>query len=357
MRELLVNEREGKPTLKSIAEAAGVHPSTVSRALMGKPGTRIPAATIARINRAARELNYEPNPWAQSLRTQRAMMVGLAIPRLTDVVLAQMFEAAQWRARDYGYQTITVSAEAEGSHGAAVKGLIDRRVDGVILATATLRDAFLPEIERLGVPFVLLNRSSRDYPSVCGDDRLGGYLATRHLIATGHTRIGHISGPMNSSTGKFRAQGYKQALQEAGIPFDPSLVAKGDFDVDSAQVAAEALLSLPDRPTAVFAVNDVSALATMAVARKHGLRIPDDVAIIGYNDSDVSSLLPIPLSSVRVPLLDMGRLAVDLLMRRINGEEIGSVLMTPELVLRESSGGDDTSGDPRESSGVTSAAG
>lgn len=338
MRDLLVNENEGKPTLKSIAEAAGVHPSTVSRALMGKPGTRIPAATIERINRAARELNYEPNPWAQSLRTQRAMMIGLAIPRLTDVVLAQMFEAAQWRARDFGYQTITVGAEAEGPHGTAVKGLIDRRVDGLILATAMLRDSFLPEIERLGVPFILLNRSSRDYPAVCGDDKLGGYLATRHLVEAGHTRIGHIAGPGDSSTGKYRAQGYQRALREAGISFDPALVRQGKFDATSALAAAEQLMSLPTPPTAIFAVNDISALAAMAVARRHGLRIPDDLAVIGYNDSEVSSLLPIPLSSVRVPLLDMGRLSVELLMRRINGEKVESVLMTPELVPRESSG-------------------
>lgn len=327
-----------KATLKSIAEAAGVHPSTVSRALMGMPGSRIPEATAERIRRAAKELDYEPNPWAKSLRTQRAMMVGLAIPRLTDVVLGQMFEAAQWRARDYGYQTMTVSAEKEGTEGISIKSLMDRRTDGLILATATLRDPFLRVIETSDVPFVLLNRSSGKYPAVCGDDALGGYIATKHLLGRGHTRIGHISGPASVSTGKLRAQGYRKALREAGLAPDTDLVVPGEFDAASATKAAERLLGLRERPTAIFAVNDISALAAMAVARRHGLRVPDDLAVIGYNDSEMSSLLPIPLTTVRVPLPEMGRLAVELLMKRMNGEDVGSILMKPEVVARESSG-------------------
>ena len=327
-----------KATLKSIAEAAGVHPSTVSRALMSMPGSRIPAATVERIRRAAAELNYAPDPWAKSLRTRRGMMVGLAIPRLTDVVLGQMFEAAQWRARDFGYQTMTVSSEREGTESISIKSLMDRRTDGLILATATLRDPFLKVIEGSGLPFVLLNRSSGSYPAVCGDDLLGGYLATKHLLDLGHTRIGHISGPTTVSTGKLRAQGYRNALHEAGVQPANELVAAGEFDADSGTAAAEKLLSLADRPTAIFAINDISALAAMAVARRRGLRVPEDVAIVGYNDSEMSALLPIPMTSVRVPLMDMGRLAVELLMKRLAGEEVASVLMAPEVVARESSG-------------------
>lgn len=327
-----------KATLKSIAEAAGVHPSTVSRALMSMPGSRIPAATVERIRRAAAELNYAPDPWAKSLRTRRGMMVGLAIPRLTDVVLGQMFEAAQWRARDFGYQTMTVSAENEGTESISIKSLMDRRTDGLILATATLRDPFLKVIDSSGLPFVLLNRSSGAYPAVCGDDLLGGYLATKHLLDLGHVRIGHISGPTSVSTGKLRAQGYRKALREAGIEPTSDLVAPGEFDADSGIAAAETLLGLPVRPTAIFAINDISALAAMAVARRHGLRVPEDVAIVGYNDSEMSPLLPIPLTSVRVPLLEMGKLAVELLMKRLAGEEVGSVLLEPQVVARESSG-------------------
>lgn len=325
-----------KATLKSIAAVAGVHPSTVSRALMGSPDSRIAEATVERIRNAAKELDYEPNPWAKSLRTQRAMMVGLVIPRLTDVVLGQMFEAAQWCARDYGYQTMTVSAQKEGTEGTAIKSLMDRRTDGLIVATATLHDPFLKVIEASGLPFILLNRSSGKYPAVCGDDALGGYLATKHLLDQGHTRIGHISGPTSVSTGKLRAQGYRRALREAGQEPDDELVVPGEFDAATATSAAETLLGLPKPPTAIFAINDISALATMAVARRRGLRIPDDLAITGYNDSEMSSLLPIPLTTVRVPLPEMGRLAVELLMKRLSGEEVASVLMKPEVIARES---------------------
>ncbi|WP_309105512.1 LacI family DNA-binding transcriptional regulator [Arthrobacter sp.] len=326
-----------KTTIKHIAEAAGVHPSTVSRALNGLQESRIPQETVDRIHKAAAELQYEPNPWAQSLRTKRAMMIGLAIPRFTDYVLAQMFESAQIRATEFGYDTLTAGAEVGGKGNAAIKGLMDRRTDGLILATAKIHDEYLAEIERSGVPFVLLNRRSGAYPAVTGDDELGGYLATRHLIEQGHHRIGHISGPLTVSTADSRARGYRRAIEEADLPIGPELMQEGRFDARSAGDAAEALLSLPERPTAIFAVNDISALAAMATARQRGLAVPEDVAVVGYNDSEVSSLLPIPLTSVRVPLLDMGSAAVDLLLALMNGKPVESIVKVPELIPRESS--------------------
>lgn len=326
-----------KATLKSIAESAGVHPSTVSRALAGAPNSRIPRATIERINQAALELGYEPNPWAKSLRTQRSMMIGLVIPRLSDVVLARMFEAAQLRALERGYQTITASAQTDGSYEASIKGLVDGRTDGLVLATAALEDPVLTHIERLGVPFVLLNRTSGNHPSVSGDDELGGYLATRHLIEQGRRRIAHLGGDPALSTGKHRAAGYRRALAEAHIPFDEQLLEFGNLDIESSRAGAEAMLALENGPDAVFAFTDLAALTTMSVARDRGLRIPEDLAIVGYNDSDICSLLPIPLTSVRLPLLEMGARAVDLLMQQISDQVTESVLLPPELMIRQSS--------------------
>lgn len=338
-REVPVSRgRRQQPTLKSIAAAAGVHPSTASRALNGIPDARIPEETLARIRKVAAELGYEPNPWARSLRTQRTMMIGLLIPRLTDVVLAKMFEAAEEHARDRGYQTITVSTfDRASSQQELINRLIDRRVDGLVLATATLGDPTLDRLEQDSLPFVLLNRASGDHPGVCGDDELGGYLATRHLLERGHRVIGHIGGPQSTSTAASRLRGYKRALQEYGIRYTPSLVRYGQFDPASAQKGAEQLLSRSQRPTAIFAINDLSALGVMAAARRLGLRVPDDVAVVGYNDSEMAALLPIPLSSVQVPLQQMGRLAVDMLIDRINGVEVEPVRLTPRLIVRESS--------------------
>lgn len=327
-----------QPTLKSIAAAAGVHPSTASRALNGRSDARIPEDTLARIRKVAADLGYEPNPWARSLRTQRTMMLGLVIPRLTDVVLAKMFEAAEEHARDEGYQTITVSTfDRKGGQQELINRLIERRVDGLVLATSTLGDPSLARLEQEGFPFVLLNRASRSYPAVRGDDELGAYLATRHLLETGHQRIGHIGGPQSTSTAKFRLQGYKRALSESGIRYSPDLVRYGQFDAMSAMKGADELLSQRPRPTAIFAINDVSALGTMAAGRRHRLRIPDDLAVVGYNDSDMAALLPIPLSSVQVPLQQMGQLAVDLLIDRINGGTVETVVLTPRVVVRDSS--------------------
>ncbi|WP_213451376.1 LacI family DNA-binding transcriptional regulator [Rhizomonospora bruguierae] len=327
-----------QPTLKSIAAAAGVHPSTASRALNGHPDARVPPETLARIQKVARELGYEPNPWARSLRTQRTTMIGLVIPRLTDVVLAQMFEAAEERARILGYQAITVNTfDREESQREIVNRLIDRRVDGLVLATPTIDDQLLPVLAQDNFPFVLLNRAAGDHPSVRGDDELGGYLATRHLLEAGHRRIGHLAGPLTTSTGQFRLEGYKRALREFDVRFAPGLVRCGRFDAQSGLAAAEELLATRNRPTAVFAINDVSALATMAAARRRGLRVPDDLAVVGYNDSETAALLPIPLTSVHVPLPDMGHRAVELLIDRINGAAIESVVLPPRLVVRDSS--------------------
>lgn len=326
-----------KPTLKSIAAAAGVHPSTASRALSQQPGSRIPPATIERVRRAAEELGYQVDPWARSLRTGRSMLLGLGIPRITDVVLAQMFEAAQERARQHGYETITVTSfDRPDEEASSARSLLERRVDGVVLATARLNDESLDMFKAQGCPIVLLNRSSGDHPVVRGDDELGGYLATDHLLGLGHRRIGHVAGPSNVSTGVGRLAGYKRALAEHGVPFEPALVRPGQFDATSAMRATEELLALPERPTAIFAINDMSALGAMAVAQRHGLRVPDDIAIVGYNDSEVSRLLPIPMTTVRYPLAEMGERAVDLLVALLAGEDVQSVVMTPELVVRAS---------------------
>ena len=327
-----------QPTLKSIAAAAGVHPSTVSRTLNGRPDARVPEETLARIRKVAADLGYEPNPWARSLRTQRTMMLGLVIPRLTDVVLARMFEAAEEHARGKGYQTITVStSDRESLERDLVNSLIDRRVDGLVLATATLGDPALAQLEDEQFPFVLLNRASGNHPAVRGDDELGGYLATRHLLEMGHRRIAHLGGPQSTSTAKFRLQGYRRALKEFGVRFSADLVRYGTYDAMSALKPAEELLSGSPRPTAVFAINDVSALAVMATARRYQLRIPEDLAVVGYNDSEMASLLPIPLSSVQVPLQQMGESAVDLLVARIEGRPVESVVLTPRLMVRASS--------------------
>lgn len=323
-------------SLRDIADAAGVHPSTVSRALKDPKTARIAPETVERIRRAAEERGYTPNAWAKSLRTRKSMMVGLTMPRLTDSGLAQMFDAAQRRALELGYQTVLVASEHANDPDAALRGLLDGRTDGLIISTATRDSAVLDQLAASGVRFVLLNRSSGEHPGVFIDDLAGGSMAAKHLIDLGHSRIGHLSGPQNVSTGHLRYEGFRAALTSAGLPVEERWVVPAHFDVERALDAARRMLGPSDRPTAIVAVNDTAAIAAMAVARELGLRVPDDLSVVGYNDSELSALMPIPLTTVRVPIPAMGASAVDLLMRKIAGEEVTSIVLAPALITRQS---------------------
>jgi LacI family transcriptional regulator len=326
-------------TLRTIAQRASVHPSTVSRALNPVQAGRVNARTVERIRRLASELEYEPHPWARSLRTNRTMTIGLVLPRLADGTLAVIFEGSEELARRNGYQAMTVSTrdDPEGERR-VINHLIERRADGLILATASQEDPVIDQLAARGVPFVLLNRASGDHLGVRGDDHGGGYQATKHLIDRGHQRIGMISGPRQFSTAALRHAGYVQAHLDVGLPLDRDLVQVASFALESGVAATRALLGLAQRPTAILAANDYVAVAAMSVAREAGLRVPQDLAMVGYNDVPLASMLPIPLSSVSVPLLEMGRQAVELLLRRLAGESVESIVLPVTLVERESSG-------------------
>jgi LacI family transcriptional regulator len=324
-----------------LAAELRVHPSTVSRALDPKRSSEVSSAMSARVRELAEQRGYEPDPWARSLRTRETRMLGMVMPRLTDPVLATMFEAAENRARDLGYQAVALSTHGEqDEQRRLVEVLLERRVDALILSTPVLDDPLLADLERRDVKFVLLNRVSADYVSIRGDDEAGGYLATRHLLGQGHKRIGMIAGPPDVSTAHLRVVGFRRAHEEFGLAVEAELVATSKFGPEDGVRAATHLLTLKRRPTAIFAFNDATAIGAMAVARDLGLRIPDDLAVIGYNDTDIAPLLTVPLSSVAVPLDQMGRAAIDTLVAHLRQPQaapaIGRVF-APRLVARASS--------------------
>ena len=329
--------RDTRVTLKTIAELADVHVSTVSRALNPDEADKVHPETLRRVRAFADELGYEPHPWARSLRTRRSMLIGLLVPRLIDGVLALMFEAAEDRARAHGYQAVTTSTrDLPDEQARLVAALRERRVDGLILATTVTDDPLLDQLADDEVPFVLMNRTSDAHLGVAGDDVRGGRLATEHLLEQGHTRIAMVSGPRNVSTAVDRTAGYREALTARGLPTD-DLVVWSSFVAEDAHRDVAPLLDRSDRPSAVVAVNDATALGVLAAARDRGLRIPEDLAVVGYNDSPIAGMLPVPLSSVHIPLERMGALAVDLLVARLRGEAPTSITLVPELVVRASS--------------------
>ncbi|MGP3966948.1 LacI family DNA-binding transcriptional regulator [Streptomyces sp. 6N223] len=328
--------------MADVARAAGVSPSTVSRAMDERhPFSR--STTAARVKEVARRIGYTPNPSAASLRRQSTRTIGVVVPRLTDTVIAMLYEEIAAACRDHGLHALVATTHYEPEDEATqARLLLDRMVDGLILTTSRLdtESTVLRELATREVPYVLALRTDGRGPAATGDDRLGGYLAARHLIDLGHRRIAVIAGPPYASNALGRQQGYRSALEEAGLAVDERLVRPSGFSMESGErVATELLSALPaaERPTAVMTVNDNTAVGVLAAARKLGIGVPGELSLVGYNDTPLAARLPVPLTSVRVPLRELGRGAVDILLRAIEGKPVDSLVYAPTLIPRESS--------------------
>jgi LacI family transcriptional regulator len=323
-------------TMTRLAELAGLNIATVSRALKGD-SSRVSAETIARVQRLAEEHGYRPDPAASSLRGGRTRVLGVLVPHLTDVVMAEVFEGVAARAADAGYlAVVTPTRESNAIRRDAVETFLNRRVDGIILADASVRRPVPPGLAASTVPFVLALRGSPSRLSVTADDRLGGQLAAEHLLDTGHHDVCVIGGPRNVSTAVARLAGFTQAYRDAGVTIGPAAIAHGEFTAMAGHTAMTALLRTR-RPTAVFAANDYNAIGAARALQDAGLRIGQDVAIVGYNDISISAQLPVPLSTVRNELGTIGRLAAEALIDLLDGREAHSRQVPPRLIVRESS--------------------
>ncbi|MDI9627509.1 MAG: LacI family DNA-binding transcriptional regulator [Acidobacteriota bacterium] len=301
-------------TLRDVAKAAGVSTSTASRVLDERlPRSRTAAAE--RVRQVAKELGYVRDPLAAGLRRSGTSTVGVVVPRLTDIVMALLYEEIAAAATARGlFAVVATTHDHPDREELAVQSLLHRRVDGIIRTTART-DAPL-DVGKFDttVREVLALRTDGVLPAAVGDDRLGGRLATRHLIDLGHTRIGLASGPAFASSAVGRHLGYLEALADAGLTPDTSLVVGDAFSIEAGEEAGLSLLTRPDRPTAIFAVNDYVAIGVLSIATKLGLSIPDDLSLVGYNDIPIVSKLPVPLTSVRVPFAQIAAGALSLLL-------------------------------------------
>jgi LacI family transcriptional regulator len=323
--------------MRDVAERAGVHLSTVSR-ILNQPPHASASATARRVRAVARELGYQHDPVAASLRSGRTQTIGVVMPRLSDTVVATIYESIEETAAASGYHTLLVGTrDVSRSQERQAELLLSRRVDGLLLGACHLDDQLPQRLDARDAAYVIVVRRSRAHASVTIDDELGGYLATRHLIEQGHARVAMVSGPSTISTAYDRVQGYRRALQEAGIATAPDLVVETGCDVEAGRRAAEAWLAMEEKPTAAFAVTDYAALGVMGRYRDAGLQVGRDLALVGYHDIAVSSELPVPLSSVRTPLEELGRLATEQLLGRLGGEVVTTATLTPSLQVRASS--------------------
>lgn len=325
-------------TLRDVAAASGVSLSTASRALDDR-GNAPRSAAAEHVRKVAAELGYRRNSFASNLRRGETRTLGVLVPRLSDTVMALMFEELERAASDRGYfAMVATSGDDPEEERRAAETLLNRNVDGLILATARLDDELPRVLRQRGVSHALVLRTDGVSPSAVGDDEVGGYLAVRHLIDLGHRDIAVVTGPSFTSSGVARLSGARRALREAGIkPPEEWLIAAG-YGIENGFSAGESLLGEGSgkRPTAMFAANDNIALGVIAAAHRCGIAVGQDLALVGYNDTPLSARLPTPLSSVRVPLAQIASTAIDLIVNP--GKEPHIRKSMPTLIPRESSG-------------------
>ncbi|MFJ6280285.1 LacI family DNA-binding transcriptional regulator [Arthrobacter subterraneus] len=321
-------------TLATVARHAQVHVSTASRALSDDPAG-VGADTVRRVRELAEMLGYRRDAGAAALRTGSSRLIGVLVHRLTDLALATMYDSIDAAAAAAGYSAVVANTLDDPAHRSArLDALMSRRVDGIIIADSHLGDTVGYDLQRRGIPYVLAMRTLPGLLSVSTDDHTGGRLAAEHLHSLGHTRVAVIAGDLQASTGIERSQGFLRFFEAAGHPVPEDHVVSSGFGTAAGRSAGEKLMALPKPPTAIFAVDDLTAIGAMGAIREAGLRLRDDVALVGYNDIDLAANLPVPLTSVRSDLEEMGRLAVDALLRRINGQEATPILLPPVLVPR-----------------------
>jgi len=332
-----------RPTIKDIAKKAGVSVTTVSLALNGK-GDALSDATVQKVIAVAAELNYSPNQMAVGLITKKTMTFGLLVPDICNMFFSSIAKGAEEQSQKSGYNIIFCNTNDNPQKDIEyTKVMLNRSVDGIILimsANSYGNSALecYKLIEKSKTPIVLVDRTADEFsaPSVMVDNELGGYLATRHLLDLGHKKIGCITGPMSTQSSKQRFYGYIRALQEYNIIFDPSLIEEGEFHAESGIQLSAKLID--KQVSAIFAFNDMVAYGVYIQAAKRGMKIPADLSIVGFDDTEFSEIMQVPLTTVQQPGFEIGQTAVRKLVDMISqpDQPVESTIFRPKLILRGS---------------------
>ncbi|MFJ3924833.1 LacI family DNA-binding transcriptional regulator [Streptomyces sp. NPDC090022] len=337
----------GRPTLEEVAVRAGVGRGTVSRVINGS--SKVSEHTRAAVEAAVAELGYVPNRAARALAANRTDAVALVIPEPEDRFFAEPYFSDVVRGvgaalAETDVQLVLTLAGSDRERRRLAQYLSGHRVDGVLLVSVHAGDPLPELLAELGIPAVISGRRSADEPLPCVDsDNLeGGRAAVRHLLARGRRTIATITGPLDVYASQCRLEGYRQALAEAGHRADEALIAYGDFTEEGGRRAMRELLARGPAPDAVFAASDVMAAGARHELRAAGHRTPEDVALVGFDDSVVARHMDPPLTSVRQPIEEMGRTMARVLLERIArdggaAEPAPSVVLPTELVVRQSS--------------------
>lgn len=305
-------------TIYDVAEQAGVGIGTVSRVLNDSPSVR--PQTRARVMAAIRELDYRPSPMARRLSLRKTLTMGIIVPFFTRPSVVERLRGVEAAVAESEYDLIVYNVETPEKRDAYFREVPHRqRIDGLIVVSLVPTDADVAHLEAAGMPTVLVDAQHPNLTRVVVDDVAGGRMATEHLIQRGHCKIGYLSDPVDSpfnfTSSQDRLRGYRQALETAGIAFRAAYHQHGEHGHYHARVLANELLDLDDPPTAVFAASDTQAMGVLEAVRRRGLRVPDDVAVVGYDDIEVAGYLG--LTTIRQPLYESGLRGVELLLDAI----------------------------------------
>lgn len=326
-------------TIYTVAEKAGVSIATVSRVLNNSP--KVKEETKAKVLRVIEELGYQPSASARGLALNRTEIIALIFPDISGPFYSEVIRGVESEASQHNYNLLIYGTYGK-ARSARFLRLLPTRVDGLILMTRSVEDEYIFYLHRRQIPFVLLDREIDEIEADCvlTNNVEGAYRAVEHLLQHGYQQVAFISGPADSPDSNARLEGYRQALQNHGLPLLSPLVERGDFLQPGGYQAMSRLLDRADLPLAVFVANDEMAIGTIEAVRGRGLSVPDDVAIVGFDDIQMTPYVQPPLTTVRQPIRDFGVLAVQMLLRRINDPETKAetIVLPTQLIIRRSCG-------------------
>jgi LacI family transcriptional regulator len=333
------NKPNATPTMKDVAKVAGVSVATVSRVINGSDG--VSPKLEKKVNRAMKKLHYHPSSVARSFKIQQTMLVGVIVPLIDHPFYSRLAMAIEQKLFQHDYRAIICNSEEdEVRERAYIEMLLRQRVDGLIINSAVMRTSYFHELEELKIPYVLIDRDlpEAECSKVFGDNSQGGYIGMEHLINLGHRRIGVIGAPAHIEGMIRRIRGTREALADYGIDADPELLVTGDTQLfGMGYNSANQLMSLDNPPTAIFALTDVTAVGVMHAVTEHGLRIPEDISVLGYDNIPIASYMIPQLSTVEQPIIRMGETAVELLLNHMNQPDhpIEKAVLQTQLIVRK----------------------
>jgi DNA-binding LacI/PurR family transcriptional regulator len=328
----------GLISIKDIARAAKVSHSTVSRALHNSP--LVSHKTAQRIREIAREKGYRPSAVARSLVTRKTKTIGVVVTRIADPFIAEVVNGIEEVANDHGYSVFLANSNANPDREVkVVHSFHERRVDGILVTASRVGALYMPLLTEMKVPTVLINNQhpGEFVHSVMIDNVSASLHATEHLLQLGHKRIAYIGDQYGFQSDTERFAGYRRALEIADMPFLPELIAHGNGNAEGGMHAMQKLLEAVDPPTAVFCYNDMSALGALKAIRTKGMRVPEDISVVGFDDLFIASYTNPALTTISQPMKQMGSTAMEILLKLFNGgSSQNNIKVQGQLIVRES---------------------